>query len=212
MPELELSAAGRPQKNSADTLRAPLFTTLVSQLRGDKRAVILDLGAPRAGTIAFCSRFPCRLDIADLAPDIEALNSEQDSAELARLAEAVLPEARKESADVVLCWDLLNYLRRPALTALMQRVAARSHTGTLVHFLIVYSNSSMPARPGAFSPVFSADSQADEDLRLVNVPATDEECTAPGYTPETLGRCLRGYRMERAMLLSNGMQEFLFRV
>ena len=212
MPELKIPAAGRPREQPAGTLRAPLFTTLAACLRGERRSVILDLGAPRAGTIAFCSRFRCRLDIADLAPDIDALNAEQDKAELARMAEALLPERSDEPADIVLCWDLLNYLQRPALTALMDRVARRARAGTLVHLLIVYSKNRMPARPGAYYPVFSPDSDSDEDLRLVNVPATAEECAAPGYTPETLGRCLSGYHLERGMLLSNGMQEFLYRL
>jgi hypothetical protein len=33
---------------------------------------------------------------------------------------------------------------------------------------------------------------------------------SPRYTPEILGQCMPLYRRERAMLLRNGMQEFLF--
>ena len=35
---------------------------------------------------------------------------------------------------------------------------------------------------------------------------------APRYTPEDLAHCLPRYRVERARLLRNGMQEFLFRL
>ena len=50
-----------------------------------------------------------------------------------------------------MCWDLLNYLQRPALKALMARVAARSRPGTLVHALIAYSAPRMPARPDRYA-------------------------------------------------------------
>ena len=49
------------------------------------------------------------------------------------------------------------------------------------------------------------------DGRLIEIVTTDVRRTAPRYSPDDLGRCLRGYRSESAMLLRNGMQEFLFR-
>jgi hypothetical protein len=39
-------------------------------------------------------------------------------------------------------------------------------------------------------------------------PATIE---APRYSPEFLGRIMRGVAIEHARLLANGMQEFVFR-
>ena len=61
----------------------------------------------------------------------------------------------------------------------------------------------MPAKPGQFAPL--------ADGRLIESVTTDARRTAPRYSPEDLGRCMRGYRSESAMLLRNGMQEFLFR-
>lgn len=193
-------------------LKAPLFNMLAAHLRRGDRSVVLDLGAPRASTIAFCNQFPCRLDIASLIPHLDFLNGEEDVTVLAERAEAMLPARREEAVDAVLCWDILNYLKRSAITALMSRVAARARNGTLVHVLIVYSAPRMPARPGAYSPVMGSGAEESSDIRLLNMPTTGEERDAPGYTPEALGRCLSGYHMERGMLLSNGMQEFLYRL
>jgi hypothetical protein len=50
-----------------------------------------------------------------------------------------------------------------------------------------------------------------DELDLIETPTTEARRNAPRYSPEDLGKCLRGFRSESASLLRNGMQEFLFR-
>lgn len=184
-------------------LRAPLFAALIARLRAADRCVVLDLGAAQAGTIALLNEFRCRLDIADLGASLERLAAEHDPDELDTLIESLLPRPR-EPADAVLCWDLLNYLPRPALGILLEHTAARSRPGTLVHALIAYSSARMPAQPGQYA--------AMGETQLAPTAPGAAERAAPRYTPQDLARCLPGYHIERAMLLRNGMQEFLFRL
>ena len=61
----------------------------------------------------------------------------------------------------------------------------------------------MSARPSQFAPL--------PDGRLIQTEQTGAQRNAPRYSPEELGNCLRSLRVESAMLLKNGMQEFLFR-
>ena len=184
-------------------VNAPLFRRLVDSLSDEKRCVVLDLGPARAETVALLTPFRCRLDIADLAEGLQALDQEPDPALLRERAEALLPPPRQEPVDIVLCWDLLNYLQRPAIAALMTCISARMRPGAFAHLLIVYSGTTMPARPSRFAPL--------PDGRLIETPTTDARRPAPRYSPEDLGKCLRGLRSESATLLRNGMQEFLFR-
>ncbi len=181
-------------------LNAPLFRSVIERLHGGGRWVILDLGAAQSGTVSLFSQFRCRLEIADIGHDIDLLNAAEDPA---TMAEALLPPRREEPVDIVLCWDLLNYLSRPALKALMDGVAQRSRPQTLLHGLIVYSAQRMPVRPGHYLPT--------EDARLLNVGASLEQRDAPRYSPEDLALAMPLFTVERAMLLRNGMQEFLFR-
>lgn len=190
----------------------PLFGALVERMLEGGRWVIQDLGPAQSTTIAFCNRFRCRLDITDLPTDIAALNAEDDPKRLSALAKKLLPEQQYDATDVVFCWDLLNYLGRPALTAVMDRVAARAQAGCLIHALIVYSATHMPAYPGRYSPWLEQTEESGHADQLLYVPATQELSEAPRYTPDDLVHCLRGYRVERAVLLNNGMQEFLFRI
>lgn len=206
-------ARGAQARDAApDLLRVPLFNTLAQRLQRGGRWVIFDLGPARPGTVAFCNRFRCRLEIADLARDLDSLNSLTDPGEFSRRAEAMLPRRGGEPADIVLCWDLLNYLGRPGLAALMDRVADRARPGTLVHALMVYSTARMPARPGAYQPVFDPDGDPDRETRLVRAPGMADELDAPRYTPDDLRRCMPAYRLDRGTMLSNGLQELLYRL
>lgn len=206
------SAAKRVEPPVPEVLRVPLFGALIERMLDGGRWVIQDLGPAQSATIAFCNRFRCRLDIADLPADIPALNAEEDPKRLSALAKEIIPGQHSDTVNVVFCWDLLNYLQRPALTAIMDRVAERGRAGCLVHALIVYSATYMPTVPGRYAPWPDDTGESSHNDQLVYTPATLESCEAPRYTPDDLAHCLRGYRVERAVLLNNGMQEFLFRI
>ncbi len=197
--------AARPQVSAdAGGVNAPLFRRLIELQSADRRAVILDLGPARMETVALFGQFRCRLEFADVVSDgLDQLNAETDPALLREMAESLLPRRRQEATDIVLCWDILNYLQRPALAALMARVAARSRPGTLTHALIAYSAAHMPARPNRYAAL--------PDGHLIVQPTTGADCAAPRYSPEDLRHCLPDYTVESAMLLKNGMQEFLLR-
>lgn len=188
----------------SEAFNAPLFRSLLEKLKNRERRVVLDLGAARAQTVALFSQFRCRLEIADVAGGLEALNVVTEPKRLHHAAEALLPRRRAEPADIVFCWDILNYLERPAMQAIMSSVAARAKRGTLIHALIVYSETHMTAQPGCYVP--------QDDYSLLNVAAGPENRPAPRYSPEDLSLCLPDYAIDRVMLLGNGMQEFLFRL
>jgi hypothetical protein len=203
-PTIRAAARKVDEVSPGEALNAPLFRALLERMQTGSRAVVLDLGPARPETIAVLGGFRCRLDIADLTEGLEELNAEPDRRRLRTAAEAMLPPRRPEPVDIVLCWDILNYLRPPALTAVMECVAARGGPGTLTHGLVVYSAKHMSVRPGRFVPL--------PDHTLANLAPPGEQRTAPRYSPEDLARCMPGFNVERARLLRNGMQEFLFRL
>jgi hypothetical protein len=197
------SRAAKPLAAELAPVNAPLFRRLVESLSEERRSVLLDLGPARPELVALLTPFRCRLDIADVADGLADLDAEPDPVLRRGKAEALLPPAGKEPADIVLCWDLLNYLQRPALSALMASVAERMRPGGFAHVLIVYSGTRMPARPSHFSPL--------SDGRLIETATTEAQRNAPRYSSDDLRQAMRGFTAESAMLLKNGMQEFLFR-
>lgn len=201
------ATAKAPRDRSEAALNAPLFRLLADQLDTAERRIVLDLGAASTPMLSMLGRCRCRVEIADLSCDdgIGRLNLEAPAEGLTIIAESLLPEHRQEDAvDLVFCWDMLNYLKPEAISALMSAVARRARPDTLAHALIVYSERSMPDRPGRFVPT--------EDWKLVDHAAQAATIEAPRYSPEFLGRIMGGFAIESARLLANGMQEFLFRL
>lgn len=200
-------ATARAPMDKPSALKVPLFRQLVDQPDTLGRRVVLDLGAASTPMLSLLAESRCHVAIADIGcgDGIAKLNEEEPEDDLVTLAESLLPEHRAEDAvDLVFCWDILNYLRPDAVTALTYAIAARARPGALAHALIVYSERSMPARPGRFIP--------DADYTLVDRAVPDATIEAPRYSPEYLGRIMGPFVIEHARLLANGMQEFLFRL
>jgi hypothetical protein len=189
--------------SSLAPVSAPLFRGLLEKLDEDRRYVVLDLGPALTETVSAFSGLHCRIDIVDLADDLDALNGHVEESERQEFAESLVAARRDEPADLVLCWDLLNYLERPALKTLMRCVADRARPGAWVHALMAYAASEMPSRPNHYLPT--------EDHTLCVVARTTELRAAPRYTMGDLARYMPSYRKDRVILLRNGMQEFLFR-
>jgi hypothetical protein len=190
--------------STPEALNAPLFHTVIQRLQSGGRWVVLDLGAAHSATIGTFGRFRCRLEIVDLADGLDSLNGETDARRMRQRAETLLPAKRSEPLDLVLCWDLINYLNQPALNAVMECVALRCKRGALAHGLIYYTAKAMPERPSTFLPV--------DDQHIAQQVYLGRDRPAPRYTPEDLQRCMPRYSVERGRLLRNGMQEFLFKL
>jgi len=196
------AATARAPREATATIGAPLLRSLIEPLAEDRRWRILDLGAARPETLDLLSGFRCRVDIADLTEEVERHSG--SSAPHALVDDIVLPLVRDpEPADIVLCWDLLNYLDRNALSRLMAQIAARCRAGALVHALIVYSERVMHDQPGQYALV-----DAGTLLDRARSPGTRP---APRYSTEALSLAMPDYTVERVRLLVNGMQEYLFR-
>src|SRR5690606_38599174 len=106
----------------------------------EERCIVLDLGSARTETLALFGQFRARLDIVDLAESLEQFENIDEPDVLRERAERLLPPRHADGAHVVLCWDLLNYLQRPALTALTTAIAERARRGAYAHALIAYSS------------------------------------------------------------------------
>jgi hypothetical protein len=196
------SAAGSPP-----TLHAPLFQELIGKLDETKRYVILDLGAASTAMLALLGQYRCRVEIADFAyfGGIGTLNAAEPGLALSDAAESCLPKQLPDDpVELVFCWDLPNYLTLDALSGMMRVIARRARPGAIAHALIYYSDPDMQAQPGRYVPT--------ADGKLVDRSTPGEVVRAPRYSPEHLTKYMGGFQIDRARLLSNGMQEFVLRL
>ena len=198
---------GVPPKTPV-AFHAPLFHDLVAGLEATDRHVVLDLGAASTALLALLGQARCRVEIADLAHfgGIDRLNATESGPALQAAVNSMLPTRRPDDAfNLVFCWDLPNYLTLNALSALMNAIADRARPGAVAHALIYYAERDMREQPGRFVPTA-------EGEKLIDCSATQAVIAAPRYSPEDLEKGMGRFALDRARLLSNGMQEFLFRL
>jgi len=188
-------------------LHAPLFQNLVTNLDDGRRHVVLDLGAASTAMLALLSRGRCRVEIADLAyfGGIDRLNNAEPGPSLLEAADSwFMEQPADDPFDLILCWDLPNYLTLDALSALMYAIARRARPGAIAHALIFYADREMPDHPGRFIPT--------ADGELTDYGTEGAAIASPRYSPEDLQNNMRPFRIDCARLLRNGMQEYQFRL
>jgi hypothetical protein len=200
-------ATARAPMDKSSTLKAPLFKLLVDELDESSRHVALDLGAVSTQMLSLLGGYRCCVEIADVVRNggLTQLNADQAQNERLAAAELLLPRhGVGDPVDLVYCWDLLNYLKPEAISALMAAIRTRAQPQGRIHALIVYSERSMPDRPGRWVP-------AANGVLVDQAAASPVMIPAPRYSPELLVR-VGGVTIEHARLLANGMQEFVLRL
>jgi hypothetical protein len=195
---------------SGHNVRAPLLTRMIADIDPEERVFIIDLGGLHSGTLAHLQAFRCRLDVLDLDVDSLSFDAADDhpvETLQSRLA-AHLPEARGESADLLLCWNFLDYFSRDEIAALMGILLPRLSATARIHALIESSSPDMP-----LTPVPAA--LADEGFfELRSMPGSGVESSrrpAPRHATNELIGCMPGMMAEQTLLLVNGQKEFMFR-
>ncbi|HLE84138.1 MAG TPA: class I SAM-dependent methyltransferase [Thermoanaerobaculia bacterium] len=155
----------------------------------------LDLGPAVGGNIEYLSRCALSVQVADLWPSIAG--GEPRSWEKA--LQSLEPETEGPGFHAVLAWDLLNYLPRPRVRELADRLAAVTRPGGRV-FAFVYYSREMPAEPVRFRI-------ADRETLTYARPAALRP--APRYPQGAVEQAFAGFAMEKGYLLKTGLHEYL---
>jgi hypothetical protein len=175
---------------------------LCQRLQSAVTCDILELGPVRGGNIAFWSRFSPSIYVADLRsnlplPHVASEETEFVEPEWDRLLG--LPAGR--SYDVILAWDLLNYLELPVISSLVGYLRRFCRPGTIL-FALIFDQKQMPS---AITVYHIAD---ESHLRYVW--ASSETCACPRHQPRAISGAMTRFRTSNSFRLRNGVVEFLF--
>ena len=197
MANAAVSHSGRTPEPSVKRVGVPLLAQLLAPEELETRRVWMDAGRAQAGLINRLTGTPSRLIVADMPRARERRETGW------HLPDAGLAGAFwSESVDRFLCWDLLNYMDKDQLAELSRSISKLGGGNCTIHALIQYSRTTMTEAPACFS--------LDDDLQLVVTEIGQPESRTPRYSPKALEKAMPELRVERTMLLNNGMQEFLF--
>ena len=151
--------------------------------------------------VRFFSELSCRLFIADLTHSLVpsgAVAAEQIGKTPSEVITHELP--RDETFDVVLAWDLLNYLDPDGIRSLSRQLAPLCRPGASL-FALIATRKVMANRPLNF--------EIAANDRLSYQMGGNVQRTAPRYKEPDLSRAMVEFRVEGTFLLRNGMQEYL---
>lgn len=181
----------------------PAFSRLVGSYSEETKYRILDLGDARAANIAFFNQYRCKLFIGDLVSQLMEVQGglqEVDETPEINIGE-MLDLGDLSSQDLVLCWDLFNYLDRRLLTPVSTALSELLAENGCVHAFI-HTHKDMPAMPGTY--------QIEQHDRMSVAFANSDPVPAPRYPQRELERLMPGLKVKQSHLLQSGVQEYLF--
>jgi hypothetical protein len=196
------SGSRPPEPKESLEHRSLALPQLLRRLHPETHPSLLDLGMAVGPNLEFLAAYSCRVRIVDLYRSLlaEPAESREPDAFPALLAR-LLPLEAAERYDVVLAWDLLNYLRPDQTTALMNALAPACTPRTVL-FALISTQRLIPNAPLRYR-ILDEQHMAWEGAALATRPS-------PRFTQQQMRRMTPGFSVKSSYILRNGIQEFLF--
>lgn len=164
---------------------------------------ILELGPARSDSVRFWSRFQPSIYVADLRSilPLPALPA-QDEPELSpRDWERLLDLPAGRTFNVILAWDLFNYMELADISGLMGRLRPYCRSGAVL-FTLIMDQKQMPEDITVYRIVDEA------HLAYEHGGSAMRDC--PRHQPRAIAGIMAGFRTANSFRLRNGIVEYLF--
>jgi hypothetical protein len=179
---------------------SPGLDGAVSAVPDDGNCKVLDLGPSVAANLEFLASFASYLQIVD-AVDRGPAAANLGGPESVRLSTLnTLLDQHRRSFNLVLAWDVFNYLSPEQAERLNQSVAELCLPSARLH-AIFFATDTMPAVPHRYRIV--------DRGHLAYEPATTELRGAPSLPAAAVGKLLKGFRIEHSFVLQHGVHEYV---
>ena len=201
-PEPSHAAANAPPSAPAPTYPTKALGKFLKLLKAHDNPALIDLGPVVGPNVTFFGeQLGCRIRVEDVAADIERHIKENKADALAKFFESRFAQ-EAESVDGILCWDVLDFLDRPAATAL-----ARSLTHILRPdgALLAFFNTA-EAKAQIYTKYIVADHST---LHYKTYPSARSRPRV--LLNRDIIKMFEGLRVTDSFLMKNNVREILFR-
>ncbi len=183
--------------------RSLALKKLTARLRSEQRYNVLDLGSSVSQNVEFCSAFCRKLYIEDFYGTLSSFDflSPEDGVPLDTIYQYLLPFKTGTRFDIILAWDLFNYLEELEFRELMAHLARFCRQDTLL-LAFISTRKSIPERPAKYS-ILDAETITSQKLSDIIRPC-------PQYQEPQLTKLMPEYQVLNSFLLRNGFKEYLF--
>jgi hypothetical protein len=200
-PRPAAPAAEAVPEPAPEVHRSLALAELLAELPPESRLSVLDLGPAVGANLEFLSaRWRCRLQVADLWRSAGTHRLADPEADPAALFRELLPFDAAPAIDLVLAWDLLNYLRRDQIRALAEHLAPACRAGGRL-FAMVLTGREIPRQPLTY--------ELREGGDLVYRGGGASTRPGPRYRPAEIDSSTPGFAVDRSYLLRHGIQEYI---
>jgi hypothetical protein len=180
--------------------RSPGITAIYNELKSSRRNHVLDLGSASQSSLQFFSHLSCQFHFEGVDTFLAGegvLNSgETLKTELENYL-SVFDDMKK--FDIILTWDIFNYLDQDTLQWLVTRLSQHCNPNTLLH-TIKYLGRNLPATPRQHQVV---------DEYQIKTLGTNLICSRPfaSLDTTTMLKHMPGYVMEQTFMQHEGMAQ-----
>jgi len=185
--------------------KSPLLFSLLKPKQDEQRLEILDIGAARNNSIEYLSQIYCKVFISDCMSELCAMNNslieKPQKLNRALISALHLYKNKPADLDVILMWDIINYLDTSILSSMINYLLPHTNNTTQLHAYI-HTSRLMPETHGKHEII------SDQKIRSDNDSAITRDC--PMYYQDALNKHLHPFKVKRSILHANGMQEYLF--
>lgn len=129
--------------------RSPALTAIYNEVKTSDRNHVLDLGPMSQGCFELFSSLSCRIKVEDLASYV-AVNISENGRENINFDEYMQSYKKDEKFDVVLAWDILNYLDLNQINQLFEKIKPHCKANTLI-YMLRYTRKYIPSVPRFFN-------------------------------------------------------------
>lgn len=187
--------------------KSPLLFEMFEKLSNSGFLNILDIGMASSDSLDYYNQFSCRVFFHELSDDIFVLQDKLNDEDIVfdledwKLAlDQLLSSCRFEqvSFNIVLLWDLPNYLSLEQLNYLVDRLHSPN---TLLH-MYIYNTRYMSMMPHQWKIL--------QDNHVLIKHMECENIEAPGYNQSQLNKSIKNFKVDHVVMLSSGIEEYAF--
>jgi hypothetical protein len=177
---------------------------ICQRFQGIETCGILDLGPVKSDNVRFWSRYSPFLHIADLRSMLPLPAMPEDPEVLEKPErdwESILTLPANRHYDIILAWDLLNYIEIQDVSSLIRYLSGFCRPGALV-FALIFDLKEMPEEICAYRIV--------DGERLCYEYGSTAVRTCPRHQPRAIAIAMPQFRVANSFRLRNGVVEYLF--
>ena len=193
-----------PPKGAEAVVPSKAFAKFLSAVKNQPEpAIVLDFGPVIGSNVAFLGdRLGCKLFIEDLVTEFDRHKKAGTTAELAAALEKRLGQREAASVDGILCWDLFDFLDKPAAQTLARQIVRIVRPGGAV--MGFFCTTAVERAP--FTKFEVVDEQS---LRHKHHPGAGGAKTS--FPNRDIIRMFEGLNVAESFLLKNSTREILLR-